>query len=151
MAPTAAWIRTPSLRFHSTVDGSGAVGQPGPVEGFVPIWGSGRAAVDDFQNGRWGWGSFNSVMAVSDIALVKSAITAFGKGAWKGGSHGWKATRAWLGRSGFAEKWQHVHHAIVTQAYFRGTRGGSDIQPDMESPRIGACARRDYGYMAQDD
>jgi RHS repeat-associated protein len=107
----------------STVDGTGAVGQPGPVEGFVPIWGSGRAAVDDFQSGRWGWGSFNSVMAVSDIALVKSAITALGKGAWKGGSHGWKATRAWLGRTGFAEKWQHVHHAIVTHAYFRGTRG----------------------------
>jgi hypothetical protein len=91
------------------------------LEGFVPIWGSGRAAVDDFQNGRWGWGSFNAVMAVSDLALVKTAGTIVVKGAWKGGSHTWKATRAWMGRAGFAEKWQHVHHAIVEQQYFRGT------------------------------
>ena len=69
-----------------------------------------------------GWGSFNAVMAVSDIALVKTAGTIVVKGAVKGGSHTWKATRAWLGRTGFAEKWQHVHHAIVSQQYFRGTK-----------------------------
>ena len=50
----------------------------------IPIWGSARAAVDDFQNGRWGWGIFNSVMAVSDVFLVKSLVTAVGKVAVRG-------------------------------------------------------------------
>lgn len=35
-----------------------SVGQPGLLESMIPVWGSGRAAVDDFQNGRWGWGDF---------------------------------------------------------------------------------------------
>ena len=61
-----------------------SVGQPGLAESLIPIWGSGRAAVDDFQNGRWGWGIFNTVMAISDVFLVKSAITAIGKLAVKG-------------------------------------------------------------------
>jgi RHS repeat-associated protein len=56
-----------------------SVGQPGLAESLIPIWGSGRAAIDDFQNGRWGWGIFNTVMAISDVFLVKSAITAVGK------------------------------------------------------------------------
>jgi RHS repeat-associated protein len=56
-----------------------SVGQPGTAESLIPIWGSTRAAVDDFQNGRWGWGIFNSTMAVTDVFLVKSAITAIGK------------------------------------------------------------------------
>jgi hypothetical protein len=34
----------------------GSVGQPGFKESLIPIWGSARAAVDDFQNGRWGMG-----------------------------------------------------------------------------------------------
>ena len=56
-----------------------SVGQPGTLESIIPIWGSGRAAVDDFQNGRWGWGLFNAALAVSDVFLIKSAFTAVGK------------------------------------------------------------------------
>jgi RHS repeat-associated protein len=56
-----------------------SVGQPGLGESLIPVWGSARAAVDDFQNGRWGWGIFNSVMAISDVFLIKSAVTAIGK------------------------------------------------------------------------
>lgn len=52
---------------------SASVGQPGLVESFIPVWGSGRAAVDDFQNGRWGWGIFNSVMAVADVFTLGGA------------------------------------------------------------------------------
>jgi RHS repeat-associated protein len=63
---------------------SSSVGQPGFGESLIPVWGSGRAAIDDFQNGRWGWGIFNTVMAVSDAFLIKSAITAIGKLAVKG-------------------------------------------------------------------
>lgn len=99
-----------------------ALSEPGTGASFVPIWGSARSAAHDFDNGDWGWGTFNTAMAVTDVAFVKSAATAFGKGAWKAGSHRWKATRSWLGRQGFAEKWQHVHHAIVPQEFFRRTK-----------------------------
>jgi RHS repeat-associated protein len=56
-----------------------SVGQPGTLEYFIPFWGYARAAVDDFQNGRWGWGTFNTVMVITDVFLVKSAITGVGK------------------------------------------------------------------------
>jgi len=47
------------------------VGQSGFWEGVIPIWGSGRDAIDDFQNGKWVWGSINTALAVSDVFLVK--------------------------------------------------------------------------------
>jgi RHS repeat-associated protein len=52
------------------------VGQPGFWESMIPIWGSGRAAVDDFQNGRYVWGTINGAFAISDVFLVKSIVTA---------------------------------------------------------------------------
>lgn len=52
-----------------------SVGQPGLLESMIPVWGSGRAAVDDFQNGRWGWGIFNSVMVVADVFTLGGAST----------------------------------------------------------------------------
>lgn len=72
------------LSFFDPFGLSKGVGQPGFAESLIPIWGSGRAAVDDFQNGRWGWGLFNSALAVSDVFLVKSLVTAAGKALGKG-------------------------------------------------------------------
>jgi RHS repeat-associated protein len=95
---------------------NGGVGQPGTLESMIPIWGSGRAAVDDFQNGNYGWAAFHTAMAISDVFLVKSIATGIGKGAWKLGSHSWSATRKWLGKNGYAESGQHVHHWAVHQA-----------------------------------
>lgn len=97
------------------------VGAPGLFEGFIPIWGSGRASIDDFQNGRWGWGTFNGIMAASDILLVKSLATIGIKGAWKLGSTTWGATRKWLAKKGYAEFGQHVHHGLVPREAFNGT------------------------------
>ncbi len=65
---------------------SKGVGQPGFWEGFIPVWGSGRAAVDDFQNGRWGWGLWNSFLAVTDVIPVRAVAGAAGKGLWRLGS-----------------------------------------------------------------
>ncbi len=59
--------------------GNGSVGKPGLGESLIPIWGSGRAAVDDFQNGHIWSGIGNSLLAVSDVFLVKSLITGAGK------------------------------------------------------------------------
>jgi RHS repeat-associated protein len=97
------------------------VGQPGPVEEWIPIWGSGRAAIDDFQNGRWGWGIFNAALAVSDCFLVGTAVKAIGKLGLKGlvkvgGSHTWDATSKWATKTGLREySGQHLHHAIIAQ------------------------------------
>lgn len=92
------------------------VGQPGTAESFIPVWGSGRAAIDHFQNGNYGWGTFHTAMAISDVFLVKSIATGIGKGAWKLGSHSWSATRRWMGKRGYAESGQLVHHWAVSQA-----------------------------------
>jgi hypothetical protein len=96
--------------------GGGGVGQPGTWESLIPIWGSGRAAIDHFQSGNWGRGLLNTGIAISDVFLVKSIGTAIGKGAWKLGSHSWSATRSWLGKTGYAEAGQPVHHWAVSQA-----------------------------------
>ena len=82
-------------------------------ESFVPVWGSGRQAINDFYEGRYVWGSVNTVMAVSDIFLIKTTASMLEKGAWKVGSHTWGATRKWLGKHGYAEAGEHVHHGII--------------------------------------
>src|SRR5690606_2148243 len=92
------------------------VGQPGTAESMIPVWGSGRAAIDHFQHGNYGWGAFHTAMAVSDVFLVKSIAIGLGKGAWKAGSHSWSATRKWMGKRGYAEAGQPVHHWAVPQA-----------------------------------
>ncbi len=87
---------------------------PGALESAIPIWGSIQLAKNDFKKGNYGWGIFNSVMAVSDVFLVKALVVGVGKiaagTAFKKGSHTWGATRSWLGRTGQAAKGQEVHH-----------------------------------------
>ena len=78
----------------------GSVGQPGNWESMIPIWGSGRAAIDHFENGNYWRGVGYTALAISDVFLVKSLATAAGRGAWKLGAHSWSATRSWLGKSG---------------------------------------------------
>jgi RHS repeat-associated protein len=65
---------------------SNDVGAPGFAESLIPIWGSGREAVHDFQTGHWGWGLVNTGLAISDVFLVKSLVTAGGKLVIKGGA-----------------------------------------------------------------
>ena len=62
------------------------VGQPGAGESLIPIWGSGRSAVDHFQNGNYWRGTGYTLLAISDVFLVKAAVTAIGKGIVVGGS-----------------------------------------------------------------
>jgi regulator of RNase E activity RraB len=60
-----------------------AVGESGIIEGFIPVWGSGRDAVNAFQTGHWGWGIFHSVMVVVDVVTLGGGTIV--KGAIKGG------------------------------------------------------------------
>jgi hypothetical protein len=94
----------------------GGVGQPGTWESLIPVWGSGRAAVDHFQNGNYWRGLGYSALAISDVFLVKSLATAAGRGAWKLGAHSWSATRSWLGKNGYAKAGQPVHHWAISQS-----------------------------------
>lgn len=90
---------------------AGPVGPPGFWEGLIPVWGPGRAALNDFQCGRFWWGVFNTVVAISDLFLVRSAVGAVGKGIWKSGSHSWSATQKWLTKRGWREyPGQELHH-----------------------------------------
>ncbi|NJM33968.1 MAG: hypothetical protein HC850_03820 [Rhodomicrobium sp.] len=58
---------------------TGGVGEPGFWESAIPVWGSGRQAIHSFQTGEWGWGLAYTALAVSDVFLVKAAVTAAGK------------------------------------------------------------------------
>ncbi|MBS1637737.1 MAG: hypothetical protein JST26_17610 [Bacteroidetes bacterium] len=46
---------------------------------YLPIWGSYKQAKLDFSVGKYGWGTFNSLLAASDIFLVKSLLFNGGK------------------------------------------------------------------------
>jgi len=94
---------------------------PGFAESLIPVWGSGREAIHDFQVGKWGWGAFNTVLAVSDVFLVKAALVDIGKVGIKGlvkvsGSHSWSATKSWMTRQGWREyRGQPFHHWMLEQ------------------------------------
>jgi RHS repeat-associated protein len=54
-------------------------GRPSFLVSLIPVYGSARLAIYDFQTGHYFWGSVNTVMAVSDVFLVKSLATAIAK------------------------------------------------------------------------
>src|SRR5690606_23053911 len=66
----------------------GSVGQPGDWESLIPVWGSGRAAVDHFQNGNYWRGLGHLALAISDVFLIKSLATIGVKGMVKLSSKG---------------------------------------------------------------
>ena len=102
-----------------------ALSAPGFWEGFIPVWGSGRQAIHDFQCGDWGWGLFNTAMAVTDVIPIRAAAGMLGKGAWKvGGSHTWDATRKWMRRRGYGTPGSPFHHWLIPQS------GWGRIVPD---------------------
>ena len=105
-----------NLRPAERVDPFGLIDAPGPWESLIPVWGSGRSAINDFQCGRWGWGAFNTALAASDIFLVKSLITGAGKGLFKvAGSHSWGATRQFMQKRGWYEVAENPegHHWLM--------------------------------------
>lgn len=92
----------------------GSVGEPGFAESLIPIWGSGRSAVDNYQNGNYWTAAGYTALAVSDVFLVKSIGTAVGKGAWKLGSHSWSATSKWMTKNGYTGV---KHHWAISQKF----------------------------------
>lgn len=89
-------------------------------------------------------GVFNTALAVSDVFLVKAAVTGVAKGAIKlTGKHTWGATRKWITRKGFRQfKGQHMHHWLLKQnrgigKYFPGAIKNQpwNVMP-MKSPKF---------------
>jgi RHS repeat-associated protein len=103
----------------NSIDPTGHVAvtqKPGFWVGMIPIYGSVMMARHDFDCGNWGWGLFDTGMAISDVFLVKAAATAVGKGAiWKLGGHSWPATRKWLVNIGWVEAGEEGHHWLLQQ------------------------------------
>ena len=104
------------------------VGPPGTAESFVPIWGSGREAANDFENGRFVWGTVNALLAVSDIALIGTGIKAVCKGAWKGGSHAWRTTKEWYAKTRDLPPNTPVHHWAIEQNSWIGKKVPESIK-----------------------
>lgn len=63
-----------------------AIGAPGFWTSLIPIYGSGRAAINDYQTGHWGWGLFNTALAASDVLLVGDLYKIGAKLVVKGGA-----------------------------------------------------------------
>ena len=131
---------------------------PGTLESLTPVWGSAREAVADAAEGDYLGAAVNGALAVSDLApgayAAKAAAKVGVKGLLKGGSHTWNATRKWIGKNGFAESGQHVHHGMIPQG------GWGKWVPDkiknqlwnatpMRSPQVHGRIHGPYGGLPQ--
>ncbi len=100
------------------------VDHPGALESMIPVWGSGKEALADFEVGNYGGAAFNAGMAVSDAFLAKAVASGLAKGGLKlAGPHVWRTkpweagqgARQWMGRQGFVKPGQPAHHWIFEQ------------------------------------
>ena len=58
-----------------------------------------------------------TLLVVSDLVLIGSAIKCIAKGAFKvGGSHGWKATRYWYRKTRDLKAGTHLHHWLIRRS-----------------------------------
>jgi len=62
---------------------------PSAMESMIPIWGSAREAIADYNAGNYAGALLNSVLAVSDLNILAAAGRGIAKGAFKTGSHTW--------------------------------------------------------------
>jgi hypothetical protein len=89
------------------------------------VWGSGREALADFQEGDVVGGIANGALALSDFAVAGALAKGIAKGGLKiGGSHTWNATTKWLKKNGFREAGEHGHHSYIPRG------GWGEIVPD---------------------
>lgn len=105
--------------------GSGtSVGHPGFGESLIPIWGSGREAVADFQEGDYAGAALNGALAASDVFLAgaagKALLKVAAKGATRAGarrvlSNTWGATQKRMKREGYIPAGQQGHHWLIPQ------------------------------------
>ncbi len=66
------WLRNLFNKGEDTNPNS--VGRPGFGESLIPVWGPAREGINDFQNGRYVWGTINIALAITDVFLVKTIV-----------------------------------------------------------------------------
>ncbi|GAB3094074.1 RHS repeat-associated core domain-containing protein [Lysobacter terrae] len=111
------------------------VGAPGFFESFIPVWGSAREAVNDFQCGRYIWGTINTVLAITDATGIGYGVKALAKGGFKTAKNFFKAfskTSNWNNMRNMLQKmgevarnsravstsqWLTTDHIFVKQAW----------------------------------
>jgi hypothetical protein len=102
---------------------SDSVGHPGFAESLIPVWGSGRGAIADAQEGDYLGAAVNGALAASDLLLAKSIAEGVGKGAFyvtrnaARNPYDWdRYVRPWLGdERGMLAPRQHGHHWAIPQ------------------------------------
>jgi hypothetical protein len=100
-----------------------SVGHPSFAESLIPVWGSGREAVADFQEGDYAGAALNGALAASDLFLAGSLAKGVAKGAFYGagkgagkGAYSWSnKVRPWMKAKGYLQPYQHGHHWAVPQ------------------------------------
>ena len=100
-----------------------SVGHPGFAESLIPVWGSGREAVADFQEGDYAGAALNGALAASDLFLAGSVAKGLAKGGFyvaknvaKKAPYAWKSeVRPWMGEQKFLKPGQHGHHWAIPQ------------------------------------
>lgn len=85
-AETAGHPTVSSTSPQSSQQGDHSVGEPGFWESLIPIWGSGRAAINHFQHGNYWRGAGYTVLAILDVFLVKALVLAGGRLLVRGGA-----------------------------------------------------------------
>lgn len=100
-----------------------SVGHPGFAESLIPVWGSGREAVADFQEGDYAGAALNGALAASDLFLAGSIAKGVAKGGVyvaenvaKKAPYAWKKeVRPWMIDKGYLKPGQHGHHWAIPQ------------------------------------
>jgi hypothetical protein len=120
-------------QFEQFADGvlEGSKAHPTFLESIIPVYGSAREAIADYQEGDIAGAVLNGALAASDLipgaavgkALVKGTAYYGAKQAAKHalsreGAYGWRNVRKWMGKTGQLEKFEHGHH----WAFENGTR-----------------------------
>jgi hypothetical protein len=105
------------------------VGHPGLAESFIPVWGSGREALADLQDGNYLGAAFNGAMAVTD--LIPAA--AVGKAVYRGKKLGELAAKLAEKRAAKAAAGKHVgKDAVDSWANYRRWREDKKYHPGKE-------------------
>jgi hypothetical protein len=85
------------------------------LESLVPVWGSGKESIADFQEGDILGGVGNAAMALSDVFLAKALAEAAAKGAFKAAPAVWRTARRAYLKDGFAVPKEPLHHWAIPQ------------------------------------
>ena len=99
---------------------------PGFAESLIPVWGSGREALADLNEGHDGMAAVNGALAISDLFVAGEVAKGLAKGGFKlAGSNSWNATRKWMGKNKFLDAGEHGHHWLIPQ------KGWGEHVPDV--------------------